>query len=55
MLKVVIYLNDKEQEKLEKVSKLMARDPQMQAYVILMNGLELMGDLKGEKYEQSSQ
>jgi len=55
MMKLVIFLNDKEQEKLEEVSRLMARDPRKQAYVILMNGLDLMGDLRGEKHEQSNQ
>lgn len=55
MMKLVIILNDQEEERLEKVSRLMARDPRKQAYIILMNGLELVDELKGEKHEQSSQ
>lgn len=39
MIKIVLYLNDEEQKKLEIVSGLMARDSRKQAYVILMNGL----------------
>lgn len=42
MLKLVIYLNDHEQKQLEKVAKLMARDPRTQAYVILTQKLAEM-------------
>ena len=39
MRKIVIYLNDKEEEQLKRLSSLTARDPVRQAYVILVNGL----------------
>ncbi len=40
MGKIVIFLNDQEQETLERISSLFARDPVRQAYVILKNALD---------------
>jgi hypothetical protein len=48
MLKIVMYLDGEDQAKLERVSKLMARNPQDQAYVVLMNGLEDYGVGQGD-------
>ncbi len=53
MGKIVIYLNDQEQETLEKVSSLAARDPIRQAYVILINGLDEFANSYGLKEKRN--
>ncbi len=54
MQKIVIFLNDHEQMQLEKVAKLMARDPQRQAYVILTQKLAEMEKVLGASDEQTN-
>jgi hypothetical protein len=54
MLKLVIYLDDSVQARLEKLSRLMARDPNKQAYIILDNELKRLANIE-EENERSNQ